>query len=196
MDMQKFDKKVVSFTYGDTKTINPIAKDIKNCPEENLSYLKTIIFRNVEFHKENSEKAAEIQNEYSKKENENKVGTFCGSQIILHKLYELKPELFDKDSVPNSNLEEMLLKREQWLKKKAKGPGISGISLDDLKGMLFFGSVIAVIVAILLAIFTDPEDSGLRCYMINGEKVCKYESDWNEIRGNFEDSVNNIPDNN
>ena len=185
MDMQKFDKKVVSFTYGDTKTINPIAKDIKNCPEENLSYLKTIIFRNVEF-----------QNEYSEKENENNVGKVCGSQIILHKLYELKPELFDKDSVPNSNLEEMLLKREQWLKKKAKGPGISGISLDDLKGMLFFGSVIAVIVAILLAIFTDPEDSGLRCYMINGEKVCKYESDWKEIRGNFEDSVNNIPDNN
>ncbi len=186
MDMQKFHKKVSSFTYGDTKTINPIAKDIKNCPEENLSYLKKIIFD-----------AVISTNEFANKEGDGEFGRvfgwFCGSQIILHKLYELKPELFDKGSVPNSNLEEMLLKREQWLKKEAKGPGIS---LADLKGMLFFGSVIAVIVAILLVIFTDPEDSGLRCYMINGEKVCKYESDWKEIRGNFEDSVNNIPDNN
>jgi hypothetical protein len=182
MDTEKFRIKVEHFTYGKTKTINPIAKDIQNCPEESLGVIKSKIFSNVEF-----------QNKYSEKENERSLGHLCGSQIILHKLYELKPELFDKDSVPNSNLEELLLKREQWLKKEAKGPGIS---LADLKGMLFFGSVIAVIVAILLVIFTDPEDSGLRCYMINGEKVCKYESDWKEIRGNFEDSVNNIPDNN
>jgi len=186
MDTEKFRIKIEHFTYGKTKTINPIAKEIKNCPDKHFGDLKYQIFNNAEY-----------QNQYSDKESESgwerSFSQFCNSQIILHKLYELKPELFDKDSVPNSNLEELLLKREQWLKKEAKGPGIS---LADLKGMLFFGSVIAVIVAILIFIFTEPEDSGLRCYMINGEKVCKYESDWKEIRGNFEDSVNNIPDNN
>tara|TARA_B110000908_G_C10038672_1_gene350759 strand:+ start:156 stop:710 length:555 start_codon:yes stop_codon:yes gene_type:complete len=174
-------KKLDSFIYCDTKTINPIIKVIKSCPNEDLEQLKHMIFMSIEGRSKYHE--GEIDHIWH-----------CGSEIILHKFYELKPELFDEESIPKSSFEEVSLLREQSLNKKKKE--LESWSLDDLKGMLFFGAILAVIISILLFIFTEPEDSGLRCYMINGEKVCKYESDWENIRENFEDSARNLPSGN
>ena len=174
-------KKLDSFIYCDTKTINPIVKVIKSCPNEDLEQLKYMIFSSIEGRSKYYE--GEIDHIWH-----------CGSEIILHKFYELKPELFDEESIPRSSLEEVSLLREQLLNKKKKE--LESWSLDDLKGMLFFGAILAVIISVLLFIFTEPADSGLRCYMINGEKVCKYESDWEDIRENFEDSVRNLPSGN
>tara|TARA_B100000780_G_scaffold207376_1_gene147717 strand:- start:51 stop:605 length:555 start_codon:yes stop_codon:yes gene_type:complete len=174
-------KKLDSFIYCNTKTINPIIKVIKSCPKEGLEHLKYMFFMRTKLHSKYHE--GSIDHIWH-----------CGSQIILHKFYELKPELFDEESIPKSSFEEVSLLREQSLNKKKKE--LESWSLDDLKGMLFFGAILAVIISIFLFIFTEPEDSGLRCYMINGEKVCKYESDWEKVRENFEDSVRNIPSGN
>ena len=169
-------KKIEDFVYGKTKTINPISKFIQNCPNEDLDVLKGLIFRALRHRKIYHE--GEI--DYS---------WYCASQIILHKFYELKPELFDTDSIPSTSLEDMELGRNEWLNKKQKG---GDILLSDLRDMLFFATVILFIIGFIIFLFTGPSDE-LKCYSINGEKVCKYESEWEKINKNFKDSVRNIP---
>ena len=44
-------KKIEDFVYGKTKTINPISKFIRNCPNEDLDDLKELIFRGLEHRK-------------------------------------------------------------------------------------------------------------------------------------------------
>jgi len=48
--------------------------------------------------------------------------------------------------------------------------------------------IIFILLVILLML---PSNSTLVCYMINGEKVCKDESEW-KIKQNFEESVRNL----
>ncbi len=172
----ELEKKLQDFTFGKTKTINPISKLIQNCSNDDLNSLKGIILRQVKHYKKYPEDDLGYK-------------WYCGAQIILHKFYELKPEVFDNDSIPSTSLEDMELGRNEWVNKKQKG---GDILLSDLKDMLFFATVILFIIGFIIFLFTGPSDE-LKCYSINGEKVCKYESEWEKINKNFKDSVRNIP---
>ena len=167
---------------GKTKTINPISKFIQDCPEEDMNDLQRVILGAVK------SKMLEDQDHIS-------YMWYCGAQIVLHKFYELKPEMFNDNSAPKSSLEEMVLGRDQWLNQKLdewRNPKGSGFLFYDLKGVLFGITMILVFIAFVVFLFTGPSDP-LQCRIIDGQKFCKYESEWEKIEDNLLESIKKIP---
>ena len=171
-------KKIENFIDGKRKTSSSLLKPILNFSEVELDYLHHRLKSNLQRYKGYTKKGFGFS-------------SLNNCDEVIQRFHELKPE-YKGRYVPIQTIEENQRKKIEVADKKKKE--VSGFSFDDFKDMLFFSTIILLIISFIIFLFVGPSTSDeLKCYMINGEKVCKYESDWEKIRGNFEDSVRNIP---